>query len=392
MPEAIRLADRLGERFARELAIPVYLYASAARRPERADLAKVREGQFEGLRESIATDPGRAPDFGPARLHPTAGAVAIGARPVLIAYNVLLTSPDVALAKRIAKTVRARDGGLPEVKALGFEIAERSRAQVSMNLTDYHVTSVARAFDTVRSEADKLGTGVEESEIVGLVPEDALYEAAESALRLRSFDRSLVLERKVRAAEAARPGGEAIAAYAARLAARTPTPGGGSAAGVVGALAAALGQMVLAYSYGPTKPDEELARLHASLGEARARFLRLAEDDSRSYESVRTARRLQKSAPEDPASREAVISALRGAIAVPLETARQARQHASTLAAVRARTRAALSSDLVTALALFRAAAEGALANVAVNLDDLKASGVATGEYEAEIVRLHEGL
>jgi len=149
---------------------------------------------------------------------------------------------------------------------------------------------------------------------------------------------------------------------------------------------------VLAYSYGPTKPDEELARLHATLGEARARFLRLAEDDSRSYESVRTARRLQKAAPNDPASREAVVSALRGSIAVPLETARQARQHAGALAAVRSRTRAALSSDLVTALALFRAAAEGALANVAVNLDDLRAAGEPTAEAEAEIARLREGL
>ena len=392
MPEAVQLAERLGERIARELAIPVFLYASAARRPERADLAKVREGQFEGLRTSIASDPSRAPDFGPPRLHPTAGAIAVGARPVLIAFNVLLTTPDVAVAKQVAKAVRARDGGLPEVKALGFEIAARSRAQVSMNLTDYRVTSIARAFEGVRATAEKLGAGVEESEIVGLVPEDALYDAAEVALRLKGFDRGLVLERKVRAAEAQRPGGEAIAAYAARLAARTPTPGGGSAAGVVGALAAALGQMVLAYSYGPKNPDEELARLHATLGSARARFLQLAEDDSRSYESVRAARRREKTAPTDPATREGIVAALRSAITVPLETGRLARQQASALAAVKGRTRAALSSDLVTALALFRAAAEGALANVGVNLDDLKTMGVATEEYQAEIAGLQAGL
>ncbi|EQD57589.1 glutamate formiminotransferase, partial [mine drainage metagenome] len=175
MDEAIRLAERLGERVARELGIPVYLYAKAARRPERADLAKVREGQFEGIRASIASDPARAPDFGAARVHPTAGAVAIGARPVLIAYNVYLTTPDVAIAKRIAKAIRARDGGLPEVKALGFEIAERHRAQVSMNLTDYRVTPVHRAFEAVRREAQRYGVAPEESEIVGLVPEDALF-------------------------------------------------------------------------------------------------------------------------------------------------------------------------------------------------------------------------
>ncbi len=388
--DAVRLAESLGERVARELGIPVYLYASAARRPERNDLAKVREGQFEGLREAIATDPARAPDFGPSRLHPTAGAVAIGARPVLIAFNVLLTSPDVALAKTIARAVRARDGGLPEVKALGFEIAERHRAQVSMNLTDYRVTSVARAFDAVRAEAEKLGTGVEESEIVGLVPEAALLDAAEHALRLNGFDRALVLESKVRAAERARPGGEAIADYAGRLAARTPTPGGGSAAGVVAALAAALGQMVLAYSYGPTAPDAELAALHERLGEARGRFLRLAEDDSRSYESVRVARRALKAAANDPAAAAGVTAALRSAASVPLDTARLARESASALAAVRDRTRAALRSDLATALALFRAASEGALANVAVNLDDLKAAGASTSELDAAVAQLRE--
>ncbi|HXQ94285.1 MAG TPA: glutamate formimidoyltransferase, partial [Thermoplasmata archaeon] len=125
MAEAVRLSERLGERVARELGIPVYLYAASARVPERSDLAYVRKGQFEGIRDTIATDPGRRPDFGEARLHSTAGAVAIGARPVLIAFNVNLATPDVSIAKKIAKTVRARDGGLPEVKALGFELKER---------------------------------------------------------------------------------------------------------------------------------------------------------------------------------------------------------------------------------------------------------------------------
>ena len=391
MAEAVRLAERLGERVGRDLGIPVYLYANAARRPERADLAKVREGQFEGIRESIATDPARAPEFGPSRVHPTAGAVAIGARPVLIAYNVTLSTGDVAVAKAIAKKVRGRDGGLPEVKALGFELAERQRAQVSMNLTDYRVTSIARAFDAVRSEAERLGTAVEDSEVVGLVPEDALMDAAEVSLRLRGFDRGLVLERKVRAVEAGRPGGESIASYAARLAARTPTPGGGSAAGVVAALGAALSQMVLAYSFGPKKPDAELAALHGTFGEARGTFLRLAEDDARSYDTVRAALRRKKEAPNDPAAAAAVVVALRGAVAVPLETARRSRELAGTLSAVRGRTNPQLLSDLVTALALFRAAAEGALANVGINLRDLKTAGEPVGEIEAEVARLSAG-
>jgi len=388
MADAVRLAERLGARVAKELGIPVYLYASAAKRPERADLAKVREGQFEGLREVIATDPARAPDFGEPKLHPTAGAVAVGARPVLIAYNAYLTTPDVAIAKRIAKSVRARDGGLPEVKALGFEIRERNRAQVSMNLTDFHVTPVHRALEAVRREAQRYGVSVEESEIVGLVPEDALLDAAEYYLQLHAFDRAAVLERKVRAAESAGPGHESIASFASRLAARTPTPGGGSAAAVVAALAAALGEMVLAYSIDPAKPIEELTTASGALTEGRRRFLELSDEDSRSYDAVRQSKKTRKERPNDPSAQEGYVNAVRGAAEVPLETARRAVELAHRLDSVRTRTRAALSSDLVTSLALFRAAAEGALANVAINLEDLKAAGQSIADLESEVARL----
>jgi len=388
MADAVRLAERLGARVAKELGVPVYLYAAAAKRPERTDLAKVREGQFEGLREAIATDPSRAPDFGEPRLHPTAGAVAIGARPILIAYNAYLTTPDVAIAKRIAKAVRARDGGLPEVKALGFEIKERNRAQVSMNLTDYRVTPVHRALEAVRREATRYGVSVEESEIVGLVPEDALFEAAEYYLQLHSFDRAAVLERKVRAAEGAGPGHESIASFASRLAARTPTPGGGSAAGVVGALAAALGEMVLAYSIDPAKPAEDLVAVSSALTAGRRRFLELADEDARSYDAVRQSKKFRKEHPGDPAGQEGYLKAVRGAAEVPLETARRAVELAEQLFGVRERTRTALASDLVTSLAMFRAATEGALANVAINLEDLKAAGEPTADLDNEVARL----
>jgi len=388
MADAVKLAERLGERVARELAIPVYLYAHAARQPERADLAKVREGQFEGIRDQIASDPRRAPDFGPARVHPTAGAVAIGARPVLIAFNVDLATTDVAVAKRIARTVRGRDGGLPEVKALGFELGERHLTQVSMNLTDYRTTPIHRAFDAVRKEAEAGGTGIEEAEIVGLVPEDALLDAAEHYLRLRSFDRSAVLERKVRAAEAARPGHEPMGSFASRLAARTPTPGGGSAAAIVAALASALGEMVLAYSIDPKAPAANLVELRSKLTAARLRFFDFADDDAKSYDSVRTAKHGLRDRPDDPAAREAYLNALRHAAGVPLETARAAVESAGALEAVRAQTKTALRSDLITALALFRAATRGALANVAVNLDDLRAAGIPTEAMDREIERL----
>jgi glutamate formiminotransferase / formiminotetrahydrofolate cyclodeaminase len=388
MADAVRLAERLGERVARELEIPVYLYAKAARRPERADLAKVREGQFEGIRESIATDPARAPDFGAPKVHPTAGAVAIGARPILIAYNVLLTTPDVSIAKKVAKAVRARDGGLPEVKALGFEIAERQRAQVSMNLTDYRVTPVPRAFDAVRTEAKKNGVDVEESEVVGLIPEDALFDAGEYFLLLHGFDRGLILERKVRAVDRQEPGGESIASFTRRLAARTPTPGGGSAAAVAGSIAAALGEMVLAYSIDPAHPDPELAELHRQLDAARVRFLEMAEEDSQSYDRVRVARRARKAAPGDAAAEQGYLTALAGAADAPLATARFASELSGRLLNVRGRTKATLESDLVTSLALLHAAMKGALANVEINLVDLKAVGASTEQLEREVAGL----
>jgi len=389
MVEAVRLAERLGERVARELSIPVYLYAAAARRPERADLARVREGQFEGLREVIGTDPARAPDFGAAKVHPTAGAIAIGARMVLIAFNAYLTTPDVTIAKKIAKAVRARDGGLPEVKALGFDIAERHRAQVSMNLTDYRTTPIYRALEAVRREAQRYGVGVEESEIVGLVPEDALFDSAEYYLQLHGFDRSAVLERKVRGAETA-PAGESLAGFTSRIAARTPTPGGGSASAAAGAMAAALGEMVLAYSIDPAHPDATLSGTANSFANGRHRMLELVEKDAQSYDAVRTARRARKAHP-GPDEERAYVEALQGAAEVPLSTARLANDLARQIAEVRPRTKAALGSDLTTALALCRAASEGALANVDINLIDLRAAHVATEALEAEVARLRAG-
>lgn len=386
--EAVRLAERLGGRVWKELGIPVYFYGSAARRAGRADLAAVRKGEFEGLREEIGTNPDRAPDLGGPRIHPTAGAVAIGARAVLIAYNAYLTTPDVSVAKKIAKAVRSRDGGLAEVRALGFEIKERNRAQVSMNLTDYRKTPIHRALEQVRREAERFGVSVEESEIVGLVPEDALLDAAEFYLQLNRFDRGAILERKTRAAAPDAPGGESLAAFSARLAARTPTPGGGSASAAAGAFGAALGEMVLSYSILPAQPDAELIAVRAECTTARAAFLRGVEEDARAYDAVRLARTALKGHADDPGLKQAHVTAVRAAAQVPLETARLAHAIAHRLRAIQSRTKAALASDIVTALALLRAATDGALENVAINLADLKNAGDPVGPIEAEVARL----
>ncbi len=377
--DAAALAVALAGRLWTELKLPVYLYGEAARDPARSDLAYLRRGQFEGIREAIATDPTRRPDFGELAVHPSAGIVAVGARPVLIAFNAYLTTPEVDVAKRVAKAVRARDGGLAEVKALGFDIKERQRAQVSMNLTDFRRTPIHRALEAVRREAARYGAGIEEGEIVGLVPEDALFDAAEYYLQLNRFDRATILERKVRATEAsvgrataAGFGAGTLADFTERLAARTPTPGGGSAAAVAGAIGAALGAMVVEYARTEGRLDPALEPLLRALTEGRLRLLALADADAASYEAVRDARRARKAAPlDDAGARSALIAAIRRAADVPSETAGLVAELARQLEAATPRLKPTVESDRVAALALLRAAEAGARANVAINLADL---------------------
>jgi glutamate formiminotransferase len=380
--QAVDLAVGLGTRVWEELQVPVYLYGQAARLPERRDLARVRAGQFEGIRDAIGTDPARHPDIGEPRVHPTAGVVAVGARPVLIAYNAYLTTPDIAVARRVARAVRGRDGGLAEVKALGFDIRERQRAQVSMNLTDYRRTPVHRAVEAVRREAARFGVGVEETEVVGLVPEDALFDAAEYYLQLNSFDRSAVLERKMRGTQ---PPAGSFSDFTARIAARTPTPGGGSAAAAAGALGAALGEMVTAYLAVTDDPAPAAAR--ERLTASRSRFLDLVEQDAQAYADTVVARRAAKSQP-GPEAEQAWTAAIRHAAEVPLDTARLAWTCARELRELADRVRPFMKSDWTTALALLNAARDGALANAVINVDDLRERGADTADLEAAIREL----
>lgn len=198
--ECVALAHEAGRRIAHELSIPVYFYESAALRPDRTNLADVRRGGFELLRTEIATVPERAPDAGAAAVHESAGACIVGVRPLLIAYNVNLKTNDLSVAKRIAREVRARDGGLLHLKALGFELASRGVVQVSMNLTSYEQTNLHHAFEAVRREAERLGVEVLGSEIVGLVPQAALDRAASHFLQLENYSPDLVLENRIAAA------------------------------------------------------------------------------------------------------------------------------------------------------------------------------------------------
>src|ERR1041384_4882965 len=187
MEDCVTLAHAAGERIAAELSIPVFYYERAAMRPERVFLEDVRRGALELLREQIAVDPARAPDVGPLMVHESAGAIAVGARPFLIAFNVNLKTRDVQVARAIARVVRARHGGLPFVKALGFELSTRGLVQVSMNLVNYEATGMDHAYNAVRDEAAKVGVGVFSTEIVGLVPQKALDPNAEYFQKLENL-------------------------------------------------------------------------------------------------------------------------------------------------------------------------------------------------------------
>jgi glutamate formiminotransferase len=192
--DCIGLAHEAGQRIWNELSIPVFFYERAALRPDRKRLEHVRGKGFEWLTREITTNPDRAPDVGAPRLHPTAGAIAVGARPFLIAFNINLRTNDLSIARRIARAVRERDGGLPFVKALGFELHSRGLVQVSLNLIDYEQTTIARAFDAVKAETDRAGVEIAGAEIVGLLPRAALDRSAAYFPLLENFHETLVLE------------------------------------------------------------------------------------------------------------------------------------------------------------------------------------------------------
>jgi glutamate formiminotransferase len=201
LADCVSLAERVGHQIWNRLRIPVYFYEAAAKRPERVNLENIRRGQFEALLAEMPALLERRPDVGEAACHPTAGAVVVGARKFLIAYNINLGTADVAIAKRIAKTIRFSSGGFPCVKAMGVPLASRNLAQVSMNLTDFEQTPMHVVFEAVRQEAERYGVEVVGSEIVGLVPKKALEMAAGHFLRIENFKPELVLENRM--AEAA---------------------------------------------------------------------------------------------------------------------------------------------------------------------------------------------
>lgn len=394
MEDCIAIARKLGDRVGRELEIPVYLYERAATRPERENLADIRRGEFEGLRAELGTNSARDPDFGPKRVHPTAGAVVIGARPFLVAYNVYLgPATNLQVAKDVAKAVRGSSGGLRYVKGLGLEVD--GQAQVSMNLVDIEKTPLHRAFDMVKMEAEAHGVSPTWSEIVGLVPERALFDTAARHIQLRNFTPDLVLERKVRSAVT---GGESLSGFVSSVASSTPTPGGGSVAAHVGSLAAALAQMVAGLTIGRKKyvaVEGEMKQIALDAADLVNTLTALVKADADAYTAVSTAYKLPKEPAEAAVRRsEAITDALLGASRVPLETARACARVAELAAAVSTKGNSNAVSDAGVAALLAEAACRGAAYNVRINVAALedKSRGAALLSEATELVRRTSAL
>ena len=372
--DCVAMARHVGAEIAKRFGIPVYLYEAAATRPERTNLENIRRGQFEGIRDEIATNPARLPDFGEPRVHPTAGATVVGARKFLIAYNVFLSTADVEIAKKIAKAVRFSTGGLRFVKGAGFLV--RGQAQVSMNLTDFDQTPIHRVFEFVKREAARYGAIPTSSEIVGLIPKAALEQAAEWFLQVENFDSSLILENRLAGVMSGKMavGGlrSGVEPFIEQLAAPTATPGGGSAAAAAGAMAAGLAGMVASMSRG----KKAYVQYESQLSDAIARLAILREElkaaidaDAESYNTVMKA---YKAAKESAEGGQLINAALKEATSVPLSVAERAAEIARMVEKLRPITNPNMASDLTTATALSRAALEGALANVEINLGSMK--------------------
>src|SRR5438067_5240832 len=377
LEDCVTIARRVGQEIWSRYKIPVYLYEAAAIRPERQNLENIRRGQFEGIRTEIATNPERMPDFGQAALHPTAGATVVGARKALIAYNVYLNTSDVEVAKRVGKAIRFSSGGMRYVKGMG--IMCRGLAQVSMNLTDFEQTPIAHVFEYVKREAARYGVMPVSSEIVGLIPKKALEQAAEWFLQIENFDSSMILENRL----AAMMGGKmavgglraGVEPFVEQLAASTASPGGGSAAAASGAMAAGLATMVASMSRGKkayVQYEPELSDAIARLSQLREELKAAIDADANSYNAVMNAYKAAKSSAEGDGL---IDAALKQATSVPLSVAERAKEVAEMADKLKPITNPNMKSDLTTASALARAAIEGALANVDINLESLKDQG-----------------
>ncbi len=389
MDECVFLAKELGRRIAEELNIPVYLYESAATRPDRVDLANIRKGEFEGLKTAIKTDPARAPDFGKPELHPTAGAVVVGARFPLIAYNINLNTTDLSIAKKIAKAIRFRDGGFRYVKALGFSIQEKNCVQVSINMTNYLGTPLYRVFETVKREAERYGVTVKESEIVGLVPEKALIDSAVYYLQLNEFKPEQILESKLTSSK-----GKTLEEFLFEVSQPTPTPGGGSCSALAGAIGTSLLLMVINLTTAKPTSEEvlrELNEIKDKINSAHKRFYELIRLDAESFDKVIQAYKLPKTTDEEKQiRREKILQALKEACAVPEQVFDLAINTINLAKPIAEKGNKNAISDVGVAISYLKTALEGARLNILINLKSIKELIPSVVESERDEIYIKE--
>ncbi len=374
MDDCVKLARELGEDVGSKLDIPVYLYEAAASRPDRENLADVRKGEYEGLKLEIETNPERKPDFGPPRMHPQAGATAIGARMPLIAFNVYLGTKDVRVAKKIAKAIRFGGGGLRYVKALGFEIKERGIVQISMNLVNYLGTPIFRVFEMIKSEAQRYGVPIVSSEIVGLTPMSAMVDVADFYLRLENFKKDQVLENKLMNIAQGQKAG--LMDFVEEVASKKPVPGGGSVAATSGSLSAALLSMVCGLTIGKRKyqeVEEDLKEVLKKIERIKGELKELVIKDAESYRGVMDARKLTRHTEiEEKRRDQAIQEATKLAASVPLKVMEKSLEILNLSRIVAEKGNLNAVSDAGVAGLMAKAAILGAGYNVKINLGSIE--------------------
>jgi glutamate formiminotransferase/formiminotetrahydrofolate cyclodeaminase len=377
MVECVELSRRLGKRVAAELNLPVYLYEESATRPERQNLENIRSGEYETLKKEIGSNPERIPDFGPRALG-SAGAVVIGARQPLIAFNVYLTTDNVSIAEKVARAIRYSSGGLRYVKAMGVKV--HGLAQVSMNLTNFRKTPPGRVVEMIRREAAAYGVAIHHSELVGLIPQAALTDAAGWYMQMEGFKPEQVLENRLSELLASQPASTSTvltASFLDELASGKATPGGGAASAFAGAMAAALAGMVARSTVNKAKyagVKDEMWALTEQAEALRANLTALVDQDSLVFQNLMAANALPQETAEQLSQRRlAIENAKIKAAEVPLRVCRSALQALQLAVKAASAGNQNAIADAVNGGILAQACLNGSAVNARVNLHGLDA-------------------